>query len=104
VMMIQYTGSTDDSFGKVNQETEQKLVEITEAYKKNKDLVIDKLLASIVNVDPKVLHFFFWTYTIELYLMKEACLLYSNFPQLNSLLDSHQRQGSCINPSAPSSA
>ncbi|KAJ3416517.1 H(+)-transporting V1 sector ATPase subunit G [Chytridiales sp. JEL 0842] len=50
----QYVGNTDDSYAKVNQETDQKLVEINEAFKTNQDLVFRKLLEAVVNVDPKV--------------------------------------------------
>ncbi|KAJ3084845.1 H(+)-transporting V1 sector ATPase subunit G [Rhizoclosmatium sp. JEL0117] len=49
-----FSGSNDDSFTKVNAETDQKIVEIDAAYKKNKDLVIERMLAGLVNVEPKV--------------------------------------------------
>ncbi|KAJ3025323.1 UNVERIFIED_CONTAM: H(+)-transporting V1 sector ATPase subunit G [Siphonaria sp. JEL0065] len=49
-----YSGSNDDSFAKVNAETDKKIIEIDAAYKQNKDQVIDRILASLVNVEPKV--------------------------------------------------
>lgn len=50
----QYSGSSDDTVTKANAETEQRLKEVNEAYHKNKDQVIQKLLAGIVNVQPQV--------------------------------------------------
>ncbi|KAJ3355967.1 H(+)-transporting V1 sector ATPase subunit G [Entophlyctis luteolus] len=49
-----FSGSNDDSFAKVNAETDKKIVEITEAYQKNKELVIERMLAAVVAVEPKV--------------------------------------------------
>ncbi|KAJ3247395.1 H(+)-transporting V1 sector ATPase subunit G [Chytriomyces hyalinus] len=50
----QYSGSSDDSFSKVNTETDQKIVEINESFKKNKDIVIERMLAAMINVKPEV--------------------------------------------------
>ena len=52
--LYQFSGTSDDTFAKVNEETEQRLVEVRQAYEKNKDLVIERLLAGITNVHPKV--------------------------------------------------
>ncbi|KAJ3102304.1 H(+)-transporting V1 sector ATPase subunit G [Phlyctochytrium planicorne] len=49
-----HSGSTDESFSKVNLETDAKIEEVKAAYLKNKDQVIQKILAQLVNVDPKV--------------------------------------------------
>ncbi|KAJ3033853.1 H(+)-transporting V1 sector ATPase subunit G [Rhizophlyctis rosea] len=49
----QFSGTSDDTFARVNQETEQRLVEVRQAYEKNKELVIERLLAGITNVHPK---------------------------------------------------
>ncbi|KAJ3049004.1 H(+)-transporting V1 sector ATPase subunit G [Rhizophlyctis rosea] len=49
----QFSGNSDDTFAKVNEETEERLVEVRQAYEKNKDLVIERLLAGITNVAPK---------------------------------------------------
>ncbi|KAJ1539746.1 H(+)-transporting V1 sector ATPase subunit G, partial [Cladochytrium tenue] len=48
----QFAGTSDGGFAKVNEETEKKLVEIQEAYQKNKALVIEKMLAAVTNVQP----------------------------------------------------
>ncbi|KAJ3197475.1 H(+)-transporting V1 sector ATPase subunit G [Irineochytrium annulatum] len=51
----QYSGSTTEGFGKIDAETDQRLVEINELYRKNKAQVIEKLLKCVVEVEPKVL-------------------------------------------------
>ncbi|KAJ3087441.1 H(+)-transporting V1 sector ATPase subunit G, partial [Physocladia obscura] len=48
-----YSGSNDDSFLKINADTDKKIVEISDAYKLNKDLVIARILANVVAVEPK---------------------------------------------------
>ncbi|KAI9355416.1 H+-ATPase G subunit-domain-containing protein [Zopfochytrium polystomum] len=50
----QFSGSADDSYGKVNAETDAKLAEIAEVYKKHKALVIEKMIAATVKVEPTV--------------------------------------------------
>ncbi|KAJ3218842.1 H(+)-transporting V1 sector ATPase subunit G [Dinochytrium kinnereticum] len=50
----QHSGSTDDSFNKINAETDVKIAEVKAAFAKNKDMVIQKILTSLVNVEPKV--------------------------------------------------
>ncbi|KAJ3072597.1 H(+)-transporting V1 sector ATPase subunit G [Podochytrium sp. JEL0797] len=50
----QYSGTSDDSFSKVNAETDQKIIEIDAAYKQNKSIAIERILASLVNVKPEV--------------------------------------------------
>ncbi|KAJ3289867.1 H(+)-transporting V1 sector ATPase subunit G [Borealophlyctis nickersoniae] len=50
----QFGGSSEDTFAKVNAETEERLIEVNEAYKKNKVLVIERLLAAVNNVQPQI--------------------------------------------------
>ncbi|KAJ3332945.1 H(+)-transporting V1 sector ATPase subunit G [Blyttiomyces sp. JEL0837] len=50
----QFSGSSDEAFNKVNAETDVKLQEINAAYRKNKDLVIEKLLAAVIHVNIRV--------------------------------------------------
>ncbi|RKO85369.1 H+-ATPase G subunit-domain-containing protein, partial [Blyttiomyces helicus] len=49
----QYSGSSDDTFSKVNAETETRLVEVAEAYQKNREAVFDLLMEKVVTVEPK---------------------------------------------------
>lgn len=50
----QFSGSSDDAFSKLNAETEVRLAEVQEVYKKNRALVIEKMLAAAVNVEPTI--------------------------------------------------
>ncbi|KAI8832868.1 H+-ATPase G subunit-domain-containing protein [Chytridium lagenaria] len=50
----QHSGSSDESFGKVNAETDIKIAEVKASYQKNKDQVIQKILTALVNVEPKI--------------------------------------------------
>nr|KAJ3422149.1 H(+)-transporting V1 sector ATPase subunit G [Polyrhizophydium stewartii] len=49
----QFTGDSDESVQKAHQQTEASLAEIAAAVAKNKDAVIQKLLATIVQCEPK---------------------------------------------------
>ncbi|KAJ3005719.1 H(+)-transporting V1 sector ATPase subunit G, partial [Thoreauomyces humboldtii] len=50
----QYGGNTDEAVTTANAETEEQLKEVTTLYNKNKQQVIEKLLAGIVNVQPEI--------------------------------------------------
>ncbi|EGF83982.1 hypothetical protein BATDEDRAFT_84701 [Batrachochytrium dendrobatidis JAM81] len=50
----QFSGDSDDSVIKAQQQTEESLVEINAAVLKNKGAVIDKLLSTIVKCEPKI--------------------------------------------------
>ncbi|KAI8618715.1 H+-ATPase G subunit-domain-containing protein, partial [Chytriomyces sp. MP71] len=49
-----FSGSSDDSFTKVTADTDRKIVEIDAQCKQNKDLVIERMLAAMMNVKPQV--------------------------------------------------
>ena len=50
----QFAGSSDVAFGKVNAETQERLEQGNVTYAQNKGVVVEKLMAAIVNIQPQV--------------------------------------------------
>lgn len=53
-VVAQHAGSTQTAQATIDQETKIKLQEITDAYNKNKDQVVKKLLDRVVLVEPEL--------------------------------------------------
>ena len=49
-----YSGSIDSNYSALNADTDVKLKELQVAYSKNKNSVVDKLLATVVECQPKI--------------------------------------------------
>ncbi|RIA96470.1 H+-ATPase G subunit-domain-containing protein [Glomus cerebriforme] len=50
----EHAGNSDQSFAKLNAETDAKLAAIQTAFDNNKNAVMEKLLAAVTTVEPKV--------------------------------------------------